>query len=257
MGKTKVSIITPAYNSEKYIENTILSVINQSYKNLQFIIVDGGSTDNTLKIVDKYKEKINIIISEQDKGMYDAINKGIRLADGEIIAYLNSDDLYNENCTIEKVVAFFEENPEIDWIYSDFHAINEKSEILNLTRIPKVKLEEFIASDWSYIPQPTTFWRSSIINKNNAFNDKYVMAADYEFFLRLLKSYKEKKVEFVIAKFRKHSESLSSTKQSISKAEMEDIKEKEGYCKNYNLYKCTFYVKYKLYNLRSYFCRVR
>ena len=101
---TKISIITVCYNSAKTIEDTILSVINQTYNNIEYIIVDGLSTDNTLEIVNKYQDKIAKVVSEKDAGLYDAINKGIGLATGEIIANINSDDFYIDNNVIADVV---------------------------------------------------------------------------------------------------------------------------------------------------------
>ena len=114
----KISIVTPSFNSEKTIEKTILSVINQQkIYPLQYIVVDGGSTDNTCKIIQKYADYINIFISEPDSGAYDAMNKGINLATGEIIGVINSDDWYLKNA-IKIVESEFDKNPEIDILYS-------------------------------------------------------------------------------------------------------------------------------------------
>lgn len=118
MGNTKISIITVCYNSEKTIEDTIKSVVSQSYPNIEYIIIDGVSTDNTLEIVNKYQEKISKIISEKDNGLYDAINKGINIASGEIIAILNSDDLYQDNKVIEEVVELFRKD-NLETCYGD------------------------------------------------------------------------------------------------------------------------------------------
>ncbi|MDK0899083.1 glycosyltransferase family 2 protein [Clostridium perfringens] len=256
MIRPKVSIITPAYNSEKYIEQTILSIINQSYENIQYIIIDGKSTDKTLEIINKYKEKIDLIVSEKDNGMYDAINKGLKLADGDIIAYLNSDDIYNDNKVIEKVVEIFVENKEIDWIYSDFYSIDEDSNILELFKIPNVNYKEFFASNWSYIPQPTTFWRKKIIKNGVNFDCDYKMAADYKFFLELIKNYKYKKVDFIVAKFRVHKESLSTNGQKLSIEEMNEIKKMENYNLLYDLFKFSFFIKYKFVNIKIYIKRL-
>ena len=103
--KPKISIITVCYNSAKTIEDTIQSVVNQTYDNIEYIVIDGVSTDNTLEIINKYKNQITTIICEKDKGIYDAINKGIDLATGDIIANLNSDDFYIDNNVIADVVA--------------------------------------------------------------------------------------------------------------------------------------------------------
>src|SRR5438045_443911 len=98
MENTKVSIITPSYNQGQFIEETILSVLNQTYQNVEYIVIDGGSTDNTLDVVNKYKDKIDVIISEKDNGQSDAINKGFKIAKGELIGWLNSDDALYPYC---------------------------------------------------------------------------------------------------------------------------------------------------------------
>ena len=115
----KVSIITATYNSEQYVEDTILSVINQTYADIEYIIVDGGSRDNTIQIAQRYRDKIATLISEPDKGVYDAFNKGIRASTGDIIYFLNSDDfLYNESI-IEMVASRFNENRELNAVYGN------------------------------------------------------------------------------------------------------------------------------------------
>ena len=119
----KISIVTIAYNSEDTIEDTILSVINQSYENIEYIIIDGGSTDNTGKIIEKYKAKIDQYISEPDKGIYDAMNKGIGIATGELIGILNSDDFYTNNDVILKITENINGH---DSIYADLVYVDRK-----------------------------------------------------------------------------------------------------------------------------------
>ena len=104
----KISVITVCYNSEKTIEKTIQSVINQNFKNIEYIIIDGGSTDNTKKLINKYRNNISIIKSESDKGIYDALNKGIALSSGEIISILHSNDMFYNEETLTKVNKYFQ-----------------------------------------------------------------------------------------------------------------------------------------------------
>jgi len=118
MGNVKISIITVCYNSSETIEDTIKSVIGQSYSNIEYIIIDGASSDNTLEIIKKYQDQITKVISEKDNGFYDAINKGIGLTSGEIVAILNSDDLYQDENVIHDVLDLFD-TKNLDASYAD------------------------------------------------------------------------------------------------------------------------------------------
>ena len=119
----KISIITPSYNQAQFIERTILSVLNQDYKDIEYIIMDGGSTDGTVEILKKYSDHI-IWKSEKDNGQSDAINKGLKMATGDIVAYLNSDDTYQPGA-FKEVATFFEKNPDKKWVYGKCLIINE------------------------------------------------------------------------------------------------------------------------------------
>jgi glycosyltransferase involved in cell wall biosynthesis len=127
----KVSIITVCLNSEKTIENTIQSVLFQSYKNIEYIVIDGNSTDNTKSILGKYADFISTVVSEPDKGLYDAMNKGLKLATGDVIGILNSDDLYKDLFVVEKVMKQFDE--EVDAVYGDIVYV-DKNDITRIVR---------------------------------------------------------------------------------------------------------------------------
>jgi glycosyltransferase involved in cell wall biosynthesis len=122
----KISIITPSYNQAEFIERTIQSIFSQNYPDIEYIVMDGGSTDGTVKILKKYSDQI-IWKSEKDNGQSDAINKGLKIATGEIVAYLNSDDTY-EPGTLKKVADFFQKNPEKKWVYGKCKIINKKDQ---------------------------------------------------------------------------------------------------------------------------------
>ena len=123
----KVSIITVCYNSEKTIERTIRSVLSQNYKNYEYIVIDGNSTDNTLKIINKYRKKIDIFKSEKDRGIYDAINKGIKHSSGSIISILHSDDVFYDKLTIKNVVSNFKSNQKIDCLIGNTVIVKKNS----------------------------------------------------------------------------------------------------------------------------------
>ena len=180
-----ISIITVCYNSAKTIEKTFQSIQKQTYKNIEYIVIDGNSTDNTLDIISKYNNIITKNISERDNGLYDAMNKGILLATGDIIGILNSDDIYaNKNVisNINKQIKLF----KVDSAYGDL--VYTKSDDLNKT-IRYWKSGDFSKKKFLYgwmPPHPTFFVKREIYIKHGFFNLKLKSAADYEIMLRLL-----------------------------------------------------------------------
>lgn len=173
----KVSIITVVYNGVKTIEKTILSVVEQPYCNIEYIIIDGGSTDGTLDIIKKYKDKIACVISEKDNGLYDAMNKGIRQATGDIIGILNSDDWYEKD-SIAKVVSFFKNN-DVDLVYGRmFYVFSNGIKMLAALD----SLDDLVYR--MTIPHPTVFVKKCIYEKYGVFDTTYQLAADYDLLLR-------------------------------------------------------------------------
>lgn len=179
----KVSIITVSYNSERTIEKTIQSVISQDYNTIEYIIIDGKSTDNTIEICKKYANKISIIISEKDNGIYDAMNKGIALASGDIIGILNSDDWYANDHVISDVVNEILKT-KADALYGDLIYVNEK----NLTKAKRYwKSGKFKKNKFKFgwmPPHPTVFIKKVLYEKFGTFNLTLKSAADYELMLR-------------------------------------------------------------------------
>lgn len=173
----KVSIITVCFNAELTIEQTIRSVIEQSYQNIEYIIIDGKSSDHTLDIIAKYADKISKVISEPDKGIYDAMNKGIRNATGDIIGILNSDDWYEKD-VIKRVVEAFEKNNsqivhgDVRFIYGDGSSENTVTDTMNKLWYEMV------------VRHPATFVRREVYQKEGVFDDTFRVAGDYEFILR-------------------------------------------------------------------------
>jgi glycosyltransferase involved in cell wall biosynthesis len=202
------SIVTPSMNSEKYIEETIQSVINQTYKNIEYIIIDGGSTDATIDIIGKYKNRISKIISEPDRGMYDAINKGINVSNGRFFTYLNSDDCLHRD-SISKVVSYFSENENIEFLYGSMDFIDSNSKYLYSRNYPKIDWKNYASCNYSMIGQPSSFWRRSVFDKVGIFDTNYTMLGDTDFFTRILKKCSCSNTKESFSKFRIHSQALT------------------------------------------------
>ncbi|MGC9047013.1 MAG: glycosyltransferase family 2 protein [Minisyncoccia bacterium] len=186
----KISIITPSFNSEKTIEETIKSVLSQSYENIEYIIIDGGSKDKTLAIINQYKDKISKIVSEPDKGIYDAMNKGIKLASGEVVGILNSDDLYADEKVIETIVETFK-NYDVDCAWGDLvYFLDNPNKIIRIWKSSDYK-EGLFERGW-VPPHPTFFVKKEIYEKFGYFRLDFPVAADYELMFRFLKKYKIK-----------------------------------------------------------------
>ena len=180
MLSTKVSIITVVYNAVATIEQTILSVVKQDYSNIEYIIVDGGSTDGTLDIVKKYEKKIALWLSEPDHGIYDAMNKGLTHATGNYIYYLDADDCLLAPTSISQVVSFLQDNPEVDVLCASVMMVD------SVYRIEKVYSSNFSEADvlsGYNTPHQGMFVRREILQKHR-FDTSYHIAADYKNFLK-------------------------------------------------------------------------
>jgi len=206
----KISIITPSFNQGQFIDETIQSVLNQKYPNLEYIVVDGGSTDNTLAILKKYERKLKWI-SEKDKGQSDGINKGFKMATGDIIAWLNSDDYYLPG-TLHEVAHFFIKNTKAQWVTGDYKIINaEGKEIQKYIMWYKRLLRLFptfgMLSFANYIAQPSTFWKKSILKTIGYLNLDLHYTMDYEYWLRIMKRFPLYVVNKNLSAFRIHGNS--------------------------------------------------
>lgn len=176
----KVSIITVSLNSEKTIEQTIKSVLHQTYTNLEYIIIDGGSTDGTIDIIHKYADRIAYFVSEPDNGLYDAMNKGIEKATGELIGIINSDDWY-ELDAVETVVSLLVRNIKADVIHGGIRIYdNERFSSVYCPQTSELKL--------CMIPHPACFVTKKAYQKFGTYNLKYKIAADYELLARIYSS---------------------------------------------------------------------
>ena len=181
----KITIITVVYNGGEFLESCIRSVLSQTYRNIEYIIIDGGSTDAGLSIIDKYKDKISIVVSEKDRGIYDAMNKGISLADGDVIGFLNSDDFFADDDVVADIAAAFSE-PEVDVVYGDLWYVSRRDP-QKVIRKWQSKPFSRKAMDWGWMPaHPTFYARSRVYKKYGIYDLKFKSAADYELMLRFL-----------------------------------------------------------------------
>jgi len=197
-----VSIITPSYNQGKFIEETILSVKRQNYSEIEHIIVDGCSTDNTLDVIKNYDGEYNLRwISEKDNGQADAINKGFSMAEGNIVGWLNSDDIYFYKNSISSVVKTFNLFPDMGIIYGHAAKINQDSKLLRIKVVPEFNLHKLKMHN--FIIQPSCFWRSDVC-KNNLLDLSMDCSFDYEYWLRLGGKYKWRRINKVLSADRNH-----------------------------------------------------
>ena len=221
----KVSIVTPSYNQGQFLEETILSVLNQDYPNLEYIVIDGGSTDNSVEIIKKYQDRLAYLVSEPDRGQSDAINKGFRMATGEILAWLNSDDFYLPG-TLHTVANYFDEHQDIDCIYGDLLVVNEHSEVLYVRKtIPYDYRMELYGG--CLVPQPSSFFQRSVPDRIGYLDTTLQYNMDFDFFVRMGKAgMKFANIPTPLACFRLHLNSKSITQRSKGVAHRSWTREK-------------------------------
>ena len=180
--RLKISVITPSFNQGEFLERTICSVLDQNYSELEFIVMDGGSNDNSLDVIEKYAPYITHFESKPDGGQTKAVNKGISLSTGDVIGWLNSDDVYYPKA-LETVAETFDRYPEINVIYGKADHIDEDDKII----------EPYYAESWDYqklkricyICQPAVFLRKSMVDKHGLLDESLDFCMDYEYWLRL------------------------------------------------------------------------
>ena len=178
----KISIITVCYNSSKTILENIISVNNQTYSNVQHVFVDGKSSDNTVHIIRSNSRRQNIVVSEEDKGIYDAMNKGIKITSGDIIGILNSDDIYASDDIISSVVNKFKQT-KCDVLFGNINYMNQKGEIVRTWNSSPYQRGSF-SKGW-HPPHPSLFVKKSVYDSCGLFDTDFKIAADFEFMLRV------------------------------------------------------------------------
>ena len=188
----KVSIITVTFNSISVINDCLDSISSQEYDNIQHIVIDGASTDGTLSILESKHSQLNTLISKPDNGIYDAMNKGIKIATGDIIGFLNSDDFYPNNKVISKVVKEFEKDSFLDACYSDLIYVDQFNTSKTIRYVKSSKFQEGLFSKGWCPPHPTFFVRRSVYKKFGNFDLSYKFASDVDLMMRFLEKYKIK-----------------------------------------------------------------
>ncbi len=203
----QVSIITPVLNGIKYLETCIQSVLNQSYPYIEHIFVDGGSSDGTLDMLSNYKAKYPDrirFVSEPDRGVGEAVNRGLKMAKGEIFAWLDSDDVYEPDA-IMTVVEFFRSNPDAYFVFGEGNIINEKGEVIRERPTKDFNLKEVI-NDKCYILLTSAFYRREVIERVGLFN---TLGNDVDFWIRVAKQFQMHRIEQTLSNWRLHGDSIS------------------------------------------------
>ncbi|MGC2193893.1 MAG: glycosyltransferase family 2 protein [Terriglobales bacterium] len=204
----KICLVTPVWNSARYLEAAIRSVLSQGYPNLEYIIVDGGSTDGSLAIISKYESQLHSWISEPDRGMYDAINKGFARSAGELMGWISATDMLHAG-SLFVVGGVFQTFPAVEWITGRPTGFNDDGmgvEVLNLRRWSRMA---FLAGANRYIQQESTFWRRSLWERaGSRVDDSRRNGSDFELWLRFFRYAKLYSVDALIGGFRSHPDSL-------------------------------------------------
>jgi glycosyltransferase involved in cell wall biosynthesis len=183
MPDLKISLITVAYNAQNTIERSIMSVLGQNFSNVQYIIIDGGSTDETINIINKYRDKIDVVVSEPDNGVYDAMNKGIAAAKGDVIGTINADDFLADNTILSDVAKSFADH-QTDVLYGDLDFIDLNDKIVRKWRSGRYRAGMFNRG-WMP-PHPTFYCRKKLFDTHGVYSLEYGSAADYELMLRFI-----------------------------------------------------------------------
>ena len=210
----KISVVTVCYNMAQYIEQTILSVLNQDYKGLEYIIIDGGSTDGTQQVIEKYKDRLSYYVSEPDEGMYDAINKGFAHATGDVVAWINADDIYMP-WTLRVVDQAFSQFPDINWICGKYAFLTESGVLAQVFAKCAIKTQKDIRNGWCRegvlgpLMQENMFWRKSLLDKAGMLDKTYKLAGDFELWTRFANHSALTFVDIPLAAFRRRKAGLS------------------------------------------------
>jgi glycosyltransferase involved in cell wall biosynthesis len=221
-----VSIVTPSYNQAHFLESTIRSVLDQDYPNIEYIIVDGGSSDGSVEIIRRYSDRLAWWVSEKDQGQTDAINKGFARTKGKILAWLNSDDIYERNA-VREAVTFFQRQPEVGLVYGDANFIDEDGRIIG--RFPAAQTNyRRLRRGYVHIPQQSAFWRADLWHKVGPLDPAFFFAMDYDLWVRLAALAPMHYVPRLWANFRLHGEGKTISADDRCWPEMLKVHYRDG-----------------------------
>jgi len=204
-----VSVITPSYNQAPYLEQTIQSVLGQDYPRIEYLVVDGASTDGSVDIIEKYTDQLSWWVSEKDNGQADAINKGLAHAKGDILAWLNSDDYYLPS-SVSSAVRAFEENPDVVMVYGNMLAVDEHGQTINLLKYEQLSLEDLLC--FQIIGQPAVFFRREAFEKTGGLDTTFHFLLDHHLWIRIAQQGKILHVSQTWAAARYHAEAKNRAK---------------------------------------------
>lgn len=220
----KISVITPSYNQAAYLERTILSVLDQGYPELEYIIIDGGSTDGSVDIIRKYADRLAYWVSEPDRGQSDAINKGLRMASGDWVAWQNSDDIFYPG-TFAALARAANKNPQVDLIIGNMNLIDKQDKVLRDMKYVRPTYRALLA-EGMVLTNQAAFWRRSVHQAAGYLDESLHYAFDYEWFIRVLRHHPQAcHVNMVWGGLRLHEETKTSNHQDRFAAEMVAVRQ--------------------------------
>jgi glycosyltransferase involved in cell wall biosynthesis len=251
----KISIITPSYNQGEFLERTINSVLSQNYENLEYIIIDGGSIDNTIDILTKYNDRLSYWVSEPDQGQVSAINKGLMVASGEWVGWQNSDDIYYPNF-LNSVASIILADKDVDLITSDINLIDKYDNVIRDVKYIKPSYNSMLA-EGMLLANQSCLWRKSIHKSLGYINPNFDLAFDYEWFLRILKNHhKVVHIPQIFGALRYHSQTKTNLNQDQFLQEFKIILSDHRFIRSFSiLYKIKRSLSYLMMGEYNYFLR--
>lgn len=222
----KVSIITPSYNQAEFLPSTIESVLNQTYSDIEYFIIDGGSTDGSVEIIKSCQERLAGWISEPDRGQTDAINKGFAMANGDIIAWLNSDDTYLPY-TIKSAVDYLQDNPDVGLVYGNANYIDKYGRTIGRFPAAQTSLDQ-LRQGYVHIPQQAAFFRKSLWDQVGPLDPDFFFAMDYDLWVRLAAISGIQHIDQTWANFRLHQDAKTIAADDRCWPEMLKVHYRDG-----------------------------